>query len=90
MGSPLLLAHETVRVGPWIPTANLDGVIKASGLKAGEDEVVVRVRDPDEKESDYVLTIQCDSVVNIGPLKRALIQANHTIASGSEVFVWVS
>lgn len=90
MGRPLLLAHEVVCEGPWTPTADLDGKIRANGLKAGEDEIVIRIRDPDEREPDYVLTIQCDSELNIGPLKRALIQANHTIASGNEVFVWVS
>lgn len=90
MGRPLLLAHQVVCEGPWTPTKGLDGIITAKGLKPGEDEVVIRIRDPEEVERDFVVTIQCDVELNIGPIEKALIQANHTVSSGEEVFVWVA
>lgn len=93
MGRPLLLAHQVTCDGPWTPTKGLDGIITAKGLKPGEDEVVIRIRDmkdPTEMESDLMVTIQCDAELNIGPIAKALIQACHTMSSGNEVFVWVA
>ena len=89
-GRPLLLANTETYDGPFTFTAGLEGDIEAEGLVAGEDEVVIRIRDPDEEEADTVITLQCNAVVSVGPLKKALVQACRTKSSGSEVHVWVS
>jgi hypothetical protein len=90
MSRPLLLANTMVYKGPWTPARGLEGVIRAEGLVKGEDEVVIVVRDPDESESDTMVTMQYDAKIEIGPIKKALIRALRTKSSGAEVHVWVS
>lgn len=82
------MANTEVYDGPWTPTKDLVGIIAAEGLVAGEDEVVVSIRDPLEIERDIVLTIQMNSEVNIGHIPKALIQARRTKSSGAEIHVW--
>jgi len=89
-GRPLLLANRVVYDGPWTLTRDLEGDIRVTGMVSGEDEVVICIRDPNESESDVVITVQKNVEMNIGEITKALIQAKRTISSGSEVAVWVS
>jgi hypothetical protein len=84
------MANTRVYEGPFTFTRGLNGAIAAQGLVDGEDEVVIRIRDPDEEEPDIKITIQCDVEITLGPFEKALVQACRTKSSGSEVSVWVS
>lgn len=87
---PLLLACTEVYDGPWTPTGDLEGYICAEGLVDGEDEIVISIRDLEELVPDTVLTMQRDAEIHLGGVEKALIRAQRTRSSGSEVHVWVS
>lgn len=90
MSHPLLLKNTEVYVGPWAPCPNAEGHVQVEGLVAGEDEIVIRIRDTQEEMDDTVLTISCSTSADIGPFEKALIRAERTKSSGKEVSVWVS
>lgn len=89
MSRPLLLACTEVYPGPWVPTSGLQGFITAEGLVAKVDEVRIQIRDITESEEDTILTIDQDMEVRID-LSRAMIRAQRTKSSGSEVFIWLN
>lgn len=89
MSRPLLLACSSLYLGPWVPTIGLKGTIRSEGLVDRVDEVVVRIRDVTEQEEDTIITIDADMEIKID-LTGALIRAERTKSSGSEVFIWLS
>lgn len=86
--TPLLLACTSLYMGPWVPAADAEGVIRAEGLVVGEDEVVVHIRDVREEEPDTIITLQLDAEVKLG-VKASLIRVERTLSSGHEVSVWL-